>query len=60
MNEEIMRAAGFGEQVDRVKQNKCPFCPNIITGRQDFKNDLSWKEYQISGFCQECQDKTFE
>ena len=60
MNEKIMRSAGFGKEVDRVKENKCPFCPNVISGRHDFKNDLSWREYQISGFCQQCQDGTFE
>jgi len=34
----------------------CSFCGNAITG---FKDALSEKEHRISGFCQECQDKTF-
>jgi len=28
-------------------------------GCLEFKDELSWKEYSISGFCQSCQDKTF-
>jgi hypothetical protein len=31
-------------------------CGKPITG---FKDSLSAREYQISGFCQECQDKVF-
>ncbi len=27
---------------------------------EDLKDDLSRKEALISGFCQECQDKTFK
>ena len=27
---------------------------------EDMKDDLSRKEALISGFCQECQDKTFK
>lgn len=25
----------------------------------DFRDDLSWKEFTISGMCQECQDSVF-
>ena len=34
----------------------CVFCGDEIKG---FKDELSWKEYSISGLCQKCQDKTF-
>ena len=38
------------------KQQICTWCKNPITG---FKDSLSEREYQISGFCQSCQDNTF-
>ena len=34
----------------------CPFCHKAI-GK--FRNELSFKEYRISGLCQKCQDATF-
>lgn len=36
---------------------KCNFCGKEIEG---FKDELSVKEYKISGLCQECQDAVFE
>lgn len=59
MNKEIMKQMGFGKQVELVEQHKCPFCETEIHGREDFKDDLSFKEYKISGLCQKCQDKMF-
>jgi hypothetical protein len=43
-------------RVDQIIANKCSWCGNPAT---DFRNDLSRKEYTISGFCQSCQDSTF-
>ncbi len=43
---------------DRRKEEKCPFCgkdPNV----KGFKDELSMKEYEISGLCQDCQDEVF-
>lgn len=57
MNEEILRKAGFGGAVDRIKQGLCPMCGKPIG---TFKDPLSEKEYQISGMCQECQDSVFK
>ena len=37
---------------------KCRWCGNGIF-LDEFKDELSKKEYSISGFCQRCQDKTF-
>jgi len=34
----------------------CTWCKREVLG---FKDDLSVKEYNISGFCQKCQDETF-
>ena len=45
------------KRVDSIKSDICSWCGKPAT---EFKDDLSRKEYTISGFCQECQDKTFE
>lgn len=59
MNETIMRQAGFGRQVDAVRQGNCPLCGKPITGPIDFRDPISLREYQISGMCQACQDGFF-
>ncbi len=58
MNKDIMRAAGFGKEVNLVESGKCPFCGKKINFK-DFKDLLTAREFKISGICQECQDKTF-
>ena len=59
MNKNIMKQAGFGEQVERFEQGRCTTCNKPINS-DSFKNELSKKEYTISGMCQECQDKVFK
>ena len=59
MNKDIMRACGFGDQVKLVEEHKCPFCKKPID-MKDFKDELSIREFQISGLCQKCQDETFK
>jgi len=60
MNEDIMRQAGLGKQVDMVKKGICPTC-----GKKDAKSTLRTEEYasvaefNISGMCQQCQDEVF-
>lgn len=58
MNENIMRAAGFDREVDRVKEGKCPACGKIVDLSR-FKDNLSRQEFTISGLCQDCQDDIF-
>jgi len=58
MNEEIMRKAGFGKELDMVKKGICPSCKLKIKAA-DFRDSLSLREYRISGLCQKCQDKVF-
>jgi len=41
---------------DRIMMGLCTFCAITL---DDFRDDLSAKEYSISGMCQSCQDKTF-
>jgi len=44
------------KRVDSIKQNICSWCGKPAT---EFRDELSRREYTISGFCQECQDNTF-
>ena len=48
----------FPNSADRVTFGVCVTCPNSIE-EDDFRDDLSKKEYGISGMCQECQDDIF-
>tara|TARA_R110002167_G_scaffold296389_1_gene500829 strand:- start:27 stop:257 length:231 start_codon:yes stop_codon:yes gene_type:complete len=41
---------------DRILDGRCAFCAHVLT---EFKDDISKKEYSISGMCQDCQDETF-
>lgn len=59
MNEKLMKAAGFEKEVARVKGGHCPFCDKKIDPKE-FKDDISKKEFEISGLCQECQDRMFK
>lgn len=59
MNEEIMRKAGFGKEVDQVKEGKCPFCGKKIDPKMEFRDELSMREHAVSGLCQKCQDGVF-
>ncbi len=58
MNKEIMKNAGFKEEVKNVEEGKCPFCKKVVLA-SSFRDNLSRKEFNISGLCQDCQDKTF-
>lgn len=53
-----MKQAGLGDQVKKAKAGRCPMCgtPIDIT---TFKDELSLREYSISGVCQACQDDIF-
>ena len=41
---------------DRVINGVCTFCAVPLT---EFRDEISKKEYSISGMCQTCQDKAF-
>ncbi|MGI6114244.1 MAG: hypothetical protein ACOYEJ_09035 [Mahellales bacterium] len=58
MNETIIKNCGFGKHVDMINNKMCPFCQKVIN-MNNFRNEISKKEYKISGLCQECQDKIF-
>jgi len=50
----------FGRGLSKSQKEKvCVFCNSDKCRIEDFRDGLSWKEYNISGMCQKCQDKFF-
>ena len=45
-----------GQHSKNIKNKICNGCKKKVEG---FRNELSLKEYTISGFCQKCQDDVF-
>lgn len=39
--------------------NMCPTCDKPIAEDEFFRDELSRKEFKITGMCQKCQDETF-
>ena len=48
----------FPHLVGQVSRYKCVTCDSKITD-DGFRDEISIKEYGISGMCQECQDSVF-
>ena len=42
-----------------IAAGECMTCDSQGNNAQSFTDDLSRKEYQISGMCQKCQDDIF-
>lgn len=59
INKDLMRKAGFGKEVEAVERGECPFCGKKVDEATEFVDELSRKEFKISGLCQKCQDETF-
>ena len=58
MNKDLMKHVGFAKEVESISQGKCPFCKKEVKST-DFKDELSKREFKISGLCQSCQDSVF-
>jgi len=58
VNKKILRTAGFNEEIDAIEHGFCPVCKYPIS-KDEFKDDISKKEYSISGLCQQCQNSIF-
>lgn len=54
-----LRALGFGKEIEKVEQGKCPFCGTDKVKPEDFRDDNSRREHEMSGICQSCQDEIF-
>jgi hypothetical protein len=49
----------FPHMKDRIDSGCCPLCGEPVN-MNDFKDDLSRREYEISKMCQKCQDSVFD
>jgi Zn-dependent M32 family carboxypeptidase len=54
-----LKALGFDKEVERVEKGQCPFCGSDKVNREDFRDEQSFREFQLSGLCQACQDEAF-
>ena len=48
----------FPKESKRREEGKCPGCGKPTT-EADTKDELSRREYHMSGLCQACQDEVF-
>ena len=46
----------FPQAANDISGGICPECGEFVVG---FRNELSKKEWTISGMCQQCQDNTY-
>ena len=46
------------DRVETIRAGLCMMCNNEFIS-ENFRDELSEKEYTISGLCQECQDEIF-
>ena len=54
--EDILTKITGRSRIGSIQSNKCSFCGGDAL---QFNDELSRKEYTISGFCQKCQDGAF-
>lgn len=47
------------DRLNTIHWGKCMTCSASGLTRKSFVDDLSWREYGISGMCQACQDEVF-
>lgn len=50
----------FPEAADAIIRGECVPCGSTRIRDCDFRDDISKKEYGISGMCQSCQDEAFD
>ncbi len=56
--ESMLTSLGMGAAVEKAKLGCCASCGNSI-GADEFRNEISLREFNISGLCQICQDSIF-
>lgn len=55
----VIRTTFKFDRVASIRGNTCVFCKKTIDPETEFKDELSRKEFTISGLCSVCQDKVF-
>lgn len=48
-------SALFPKERENVRKGLCAVCSKPVK-RKDLKNEISKKEFDLTGFCQKCQD----
>ena len=56
---ERMLSLGFSKEIENIMNGKCAFCGSTKTAKEDFVDELSYKDFGITGICQKCQDKIY-
>lgn len=54
--EQTLTALTGIDRLTSISADVCTWCGAEAT---EFRNEISRREYRISGFCQQCQDNTF-
>ncbi len=54
----LLTSVGFDKEVKNVELGNCPFC-GLAVKENEFRDELSKREFKISGICQTCQDDFF-
>ena len=55
-----IRKMMFPVEEERKAEGKCPFCGKKIDVENEFRDEISKREFGISGMCQSCQDDFFD
>lgn len=50
----------FPDHSKNIEAGGCATCGSKKVKSEDFENDLSRKEFSISGMCQECQNQIWK
>jgi len=56
--ESVITAITGVDRREAITSKTCPICASAVT-LDSFKDELSLKEFHISGMCQTCQDSVF-
>ena len=55
-----IRKMMFPVEEERKAEGKCPFYGKKIDVENEFRDEISKREFGISGMCQSCQDDFFD
>lgn len=50
--------SSLSKKFELKREGKCPFCEKFVDPTS-FRDELSRREFRISGLCQECQDEFY-
>jgi hypothetical protein len=54
----LLMNMGF-DRMGSISENKCVFCAKPINPETEFPDEISKREFSISGICYTCQNKVF-